>query len=112
ITTEGNPVLLRFKADRIQHARQRGVFEINGFAGGAQAEAKLVLAEINKTPPGYRGVGGDDELVGDGIVAENAAAEVERLAAGVEKLDGVQIRQVGVRQKFIDDHRAQRFGAI
>ena len=44
-----------------------------------------------------------------GVIAQPAARQIHRHVAVIVEFDVIEIRQIGVRQKLIDDHIAHGF---
>ena len=84
------------------------VAEQNRFALGAEREAELGFVVNYEAARRQNRHGRDDKLVRIGVIAQEAAGDVQRLRAVVVKLDEIQLGRVGMRQKFVDDYRAQR----
>jgi hypothetical protein len=66
------------------------------------------LAAKHKSARGNNGSGRNNEFVRGRVVGQDAAGNVNAARAVVVKLDVVVIGRIGVREKLVDDHVAQR----
>ena len=107
----GNAVLLRLKQERIDHVVQIGVYEIDRFPARAQRKTKGGFCEIHEAGRPNRGPVRNTKLVGPGRVAQPATGQIHRRRAVVVKLHVIQIREIGVREEFVDEDVANRLEA-
>ena len=111
VTASGNAVFLPAELDGVEHAGGVRTLEINRFPGCAQREAHLRLVE-NDIAPGRDNRVRNDKFVRVRVVGQDAAGYIHRLIAVVVEFDVIEQRVVCVRQKLVDEHRAQGAGAI
>ena len=110
LPTRAHAIFLAAKSHGIQHPRSGGINQEQGFAGRAQPEAQLVLIK-HQMPPGRDGSSrGNPESVGGNGIRQYTAGEVERGGVAVVEFHEVQLRIIGVREKFVDDHAGERLG--
>ena len=101
-------VFLRVKRDRIDDARQIRVDQEDELTTAAQSKAEHGFGEENEAcRPNHRAVR-DAEFVRRRFVAQPAAGQIHRHGAVVVKFDVIELRQICIREKFVDDHIAQR----
>ncbi len=89
-----------------------GVLEVDGFSGGIEAETQRGFVIHLEATRGNRCPGRDDKFVRRRVVREDATGNVHGLVRVIVKLHVVVIGRVGVREKFVDDHVAERAGVI
>ncbi len=98
---------VRIPAEQISH------FPILGEqkAGGADVEMSGVEDQVSG--------GGNGRAGGDAvflrmveIVGEKPAPDVHRGCGGIEQLNGIHVRQVGVGENLVDQHRGNRWQDI
>ena len=110
-TAHRNAVLLRAEPNGVDHPCAVRVFEINRFTRRAQSKTQLRLIEVNESLRLNDRVGWQDKPVRRRVIGEDAIGQVNRRRAVVEQLDEIDIRRIGVGEKFVDNNRAIRVQA-
>ena len=104
----GHAVLLRAKLHGVENARLTGVLQINLFTRCIQRETQIRHGESREAARRNDRAAWQHTFVRRQIIRQNAAGQIHRVRAVIVKFQIVVVRRIGVRQKFIDDHIAQR----